>query len=550
MAFEIAISVERSNPLIFRQVLVPDGLTCGDLLTVSRIATGLEPGKGKLFRGLEELGKKEARLSEMLHEGDELRIWLSEGTKHYGKGRELSLYLLVKKEVPLSGDASSEEIPRVLLSEGRNLPPGVGEIGEVNRIQKALNGASSVQSASGEFLTEKSLEFSPKKTDNAMRRQFAPETARKELDMRLALPMRLLLDKLKLNDLKDMANEQDMYYYGQPRKAELVDSFCRRYDERYIQDFFEILSIAEFQEFKRFAQGDAPEMPDVRFMPSFQNRGFLLDVPKVGIRIASELLEYYDGWYDTESETAFLHRKTIRSAMLASARLYGIFSREQFLNVVERLSGGLDLNSEAFEYFDRAAEGAYKLPVRALDNRFLYSTEDLDQRSAQSLWRERYPDEEVFALPSAEELGAIAQNGLFLQEGSMEKLVELIRENEYRYYYRGSGYIEPIMEICRKLVAALHRYGRPEDALAVGEKVLDSLRWWRASDTYRSALTEIFKKEAKTLPLICLNGFSRKNCPKQLAEYRNKLEEKAAAKKAVKTAKRNAAVKAVPKRKR
>ena len=110
------------------------------------------------------------------------------------------------------------------------------------------------------------------------------------------------------NDLKYIADSYGMYYDSSYRKPDLVHGISDRFGGGNVAKIFENMGISEFLVFKRLVLSETPGEEKWEYLlTELCNRGLILTIPKTGLRVASEVLEYYEGWYGTETE-AFVSR--------------------------------------------------------------------------------------------------------------------------------------------------------------------------------------------------------------------------------------------------
>ena len=513
------VIVERSNPLILRHFYIPSECSCDDLIAGTCIFMGIEPAEGKLFQAEAEIKDKEKALADIFHAGDEITLVLTDAA---GKKKGKGLTLFARAE---SGPEESEKnrryiadtIPCIDMAVGNNIPVGIWDIGELNHIQEILEAEEYYDRGDGSYYSRKELAFSEKKTENAVRRYFAPETAVKEINLKLGMPMSLLLEKLKMNELKGIADYFEVYYDSSVRKPDMIHNLCKRFGDRNIEKVFEAMTISEFQAFRRFVLSEKPAAEEKWeiLLPAIYNRGLLVDVPKTGLRIASELLEYFDTWYGTEKETRFLHGKYMERAAAVTVDLYGIFLRERFLYILETSAPGIVSEEEASQWYTQWIH-SFDSGISSLSNG-VYYLGSIGTPEARSLYGEMYREKDAFYHPTHEEIEVLFQNSTGISTQGMKELTALVDQYTYYSYYYDYG--NDAEQSCLRIIFELHKRGDIEAAVRIAENEMRRLSWSDKKDAVLAKVRTILKKEVNTLPIIALNGYSLKNCPKELLEY-------------------------------
>ena len=525
--------VERSNPLIMRQFYMPQDSPVEDLAAAGCIFMGIEPTPAEMYiSGIKINAKdKNRRIGELIHEKDEISMLLMHGSQKRGAGTDgLRIFARVV-DMPES-DAKNHPsdpsgIPYADMVVGMNIPAGIVNIGELNEIQSALSDSEYYDKGGGSYYSRKELLYSTKKTENAIRKYFAPETAEKEINMKLGMPMELLLEKLKVNSLKYIADNCNMYYDSTFRKPDLVGGLCNRLGGRNISNIFEDMNISEFILFKRLVLSETPEDEKWEYMLNELNkRGLIQTIPKIGLRVASEVLEYYEGWYSTERETAFIYGKYCQEAFLLAARLYGIFNREQFQYVLETMFPGKVPEDRAAECYKSFI--GYPGKGALLTRGMVYMQELLNQRDAEALNKRLYTDTTLFYRPAKKELLALSENPYYISKTGLNELKVLMEKYAYYGYYEyeyGNG----IERSCYKVVSELHKAGDTEAAVRIAEGEMRRLSWSKDREEILEKVRQLLRKDADKIPVIALKGYSYSNCPKEILDHMTKIKNKATA---------------------
>ncbi|MBR2186691.1 MAG: hypothetical protein IJ857_05075, partial [Lachnospiraceae bacterium] len=242
--FNISLYVQRSNPVIYRDLSISGDMRAKDLTALSLISLGAEPDSGRLFIGEAEI--KDGRLKDILKEGDNLKL-LPEDPE--GKGRKGKL--ICHLHVNGTSKESANSLPYITMAAGAYLPEAAWDIKEINHILLEAGIQGEYIAENGMFYSSKALLYSEKKTDNSIRKYFAPGTERKELQPGISMPMSLMLDKLKLNELKAWMDHLEIYTSGN-RKADRIAAVCHRIDGRTIESVFRDMGLSEFNNFRSY----------------------------------------------------------------------------------------------------------------------------------------------------------------------------------------------------------------------------------------------------------------------------------------------------------
>ena len=235
---DFRLTLARSNPMVMREISVPDTYTAEELIDAACISFGLQPAMAELKT--EDAGGD--TVSELFSENDRAVLLLP---RNAGKNRvQLCIYVdMIGSEEPVT----EMDIPDIRYFTDYNLPADIWDVRDVNRILIQMEDDISAVTYGNSVYYKSDLLFSCKKTENALRRRFAPRTALKEINSSVTLPMRELIGVQKLDVLKRIAEKYGIYYYSGMRKAEMVERICRYYEKDYIADLFEMMTITEYR---------------------------------------------------------------------------------------------------------------------------------------------------------------------------------------------------------------------------------------------------------------------------------------------------------------
>ncbi len=534
------LRVERSNPVILRRIHIKSTAAGSELLDLALLSLGLSPKK----YGYEKKEDLSVSVAELISNQEELRVPLTEPDR---KNPESGIILtLIRDDGYGQKTEGNESLPFVTLAVGWNLPENEKTIGRVNSILNIVGQTGFCLGEDGAFYSENTLAFQERKVQSRIRKYFAPQTAGKEINTGLGLPMGMILNSIKLADLKQIAAVYEIYCDSQIRKENMVKCFCKKFDREYLRKLFDELELSEFRHFQEFVFSDSPESVrkdwDDALFPFF-DRGLYSDVPKKGLRIASEVLEYYDEWCGTTEEEAFVRSKYMRTALKASAVLYGVFDPERFKALLSKLSPEEIPKEEAENYFRKFGGICRDPELRMLKNGVLYRTDSFSSKEAELFRQLMEPVWHEFCVPEKETIEKMAlDNPLFSETND-----KTVREWFFRYgrsMYYNLGYIRrKDRESYDMVVRELQKEGNVLKARERAERELYSLQWRSEKNTVLASLLKILEQEVKRIPLFCLNGYTGKTCPKKLMAFRMELEKQRREAEERKTTLRTATVK-------
>ena len=369
--YTVLIAAARVTPAVLRQVWIPEEKSVKDLLVLCAIALGLSPEGGALLTDSGDAPLQESLpLREVLAEDSAGVMRLEVRGERHGDSLTANWWLRGSAERP-------ENLPEVLAAVGLNLPANRANPAEICRIFSQLN-EQDLAALDGETYSRRGLIFAEKKTENALRMYFAPETARQELYMAQGLPLSLCLNSLTMPDLKYIADTNGVFYCNPIRKAELIGEICDSFDESFLKKLFGTMSKAEYQAFKKLAMNGAAMADYGRIceeIPAITRCGMVVLLKDGGVRVAAELLEYYDSWFGTEQEELFVRRMDMRTAADVCAVLYGVFGKPLFKKVLGKLNQVPERIVDL--YWAELETGASDLRVKKLDANILYYTQEL-----------------------------------------------------------------------------------------------------------------------------------------------------------------------------
>ena len=520
--YNIRIIVCRSNPMILREICIPEDCTISEFADAAVISLGLVSAAGVVETDSGEKEEKE-KLTQLFSETEHMVLKFYPGVN----SREIHLKLYMD----LIGKCASESgIPVVTEAEGYQLPKDIWSTFGINFIQQKLQETASV--VYGDNLYEKrSLEYSEKKVLNALRKRFAPELAQKEVNTALGMPLRQLLSLNKLEVIKNIIYTYQVANYSAKRKDELIGCICHKYDQQYFHKLFSDMGLREYLAFREFVLDDQADRMDPaleqRLFNLFDRRLLGFD-EKNGYCVASELINYYADLYDSGSEEKILQDKYLNVAMKVCAELYGIFDREMFRAVLSELKPSNITDEKATEYYQKIHDGFSTVPVSSLDDERCYHTKMGNKKAMVELQKQIYPERD-FYIPDREQILDMDDHGLFIFMQKYDEMEKLIDQYQYYSYCYGEDAGDTIYTALR----SLHR-SRPVSEAAAGiTGNMGMLRWkgQEEQDKVKDRLKKLLEQEKNNIPLMELRGYSLKNASKEMKEHYQRLreEEEAAA---------------------
>ena len=125
------------------------------------------------------------------------------------------------------------------------------------------------------------------------------------------------------------------------------------------------------------------------------------------------------------------------------------------------------------------------------------------------------PHRDLFYKPGRDEAIALLDKETGIRKETGEKLASMIRENIYRFSH-GESYAEQGVD---DILNVLRIDGDKEKAEKTALRYMERIQWAFDSQERIKELKKILSEEAEKTPLIILNGYSKKNAPKELKEF-------------------------------
>ncbi len=503
----------RSNPVTMRQISIPGTYTAEELTAAVCTVFGIQPVEGELTVE----GAAGDTVAELFSENDRGILAIP---RESGKKSRIQLVFFIDKTNEKAGN-TAQDIPMMIKGTAYNLPADIWDVRDINYIMGELQAGKAAVELNNTVYYERELEVTPKKTDNAIRKLFAPETAKREVNASIKIPMRSLVGSHKLDALKHIADSFGIYYYSGMRKAEIVERICNKYDHENIQDLFDILTLDGYAYLKQYLLDESDERTDPQtesMLDVFYDRGLIAYVSGKGYCIASEVAEFFEELYDTPKEKEYIRIKYLKAAMRACAFLYGVFNLKMFGAVLGVLNAEGISEKEKREYFLAQHKGKNVPVLSRIDtDNLCYNNLAFKDRALKNKLDSIYPGED-FYIPDVEEIRQIDKDGIRFSKASEQELAIMIKKYRYYSYYQE----ESSMTAVRRLESMIH-WGCSEDA-AIGylENNMQKLMKWEGRSaivTVRTRVKQILDDEIKKMPLVMLKGYSPDNCPKEMKQH-------------------------------
>ena len=504
LRYNVSIAVARANPALLRTISLAGSYTAGELVRLACLSLGIEPKTAALeWNG--ETGKDTQPLSS---------VFSSEGSgviritpPQARKGRDcLTLFV----DLLLPDEAPEGTIPKVTRAIGGNLLEGCYDMADFNRIRAQL-ATQSVLLDGGSRYSAASLEYSERRTANAICKLYAPEQAYAEVSHALALPLPQMLSELRMPELRELCTALRLYPPSPVRKAELISLIENNCDVRFLRAVFASMSLQEYLSFRALVlQSDASADPgDLSLRLPLLCRTGLASAQNGG-HIALEALEYYESWFDTARAESFLQEKTVEAALRACRAIYGIFSYEMYRSVLAELSPAAADSEEARDAFSENRS----LALARLEEGVLFSSMDLTQREARAIWSRRPKGLSWFLPPAETVLSLSAGDGFSLSPELRREILELIHDSSYASYRDVED--PSFLDYYDMILHLTHTGIDPEQIACAAAERADWHIGISSREKFVRGLQPLIVRAQRELPLIVLAGYTSANCPPEL----------------------------------
>ena len=512
LIIDFRLTLARSNPMVMREISIPDTYTAEEFTDAVCISFGLQPAEAEL----KVEGGCGNTVYELFSQNDRGLLMLPRNT---GKNRvQLCFYVDM---IGSEESVTEMDIPDIKYYTDLNIPADIWDVRDVNTVLIQLVGDTSAVAYGNNIYYKNDLLFSIKKTENALRRRFAPRTAQKEVNSTVTLPMRDLIGSQKLDVLKRIAEKYGIYYYSGMRKAEIVERICRHYDKQYIAELFEMMTITEYQKFREYILDESDKRLDnavEKDLALFIKRGIISFVGEKGFCIASEVAEYFESFFDTDEEAEFIKIKYLKSAIKVCAELYGIFDMDMYDAVLKAMNAEDIDEKEKRDYFYAVYKGKGMPELFSAEpGIWCYRSNDIRKDRILEIYANRYMGG-GFYVPDEDHINDILKNGLGLSRKGTMELKGIIEKYGYRSYYNEYSADRLIMQMAE----SIHWGEKTEKTLTIMDRALFRFFGWGSRgmiDSLKNNVRVLIGNEAKTMPLVGLNGYSLKNCPEEILRY-------------------------------
>lgn len=510
-SYEICFCVERSNPLLLRTLRLADSFTLGELAELVGISFGLEHCSGVFH--LDDIDRPaDTALSEVMKEHAEGYLFLLED-ESANESSKIPLSFTVMGTL-----SETVSLPCVTEHMGFHLPRGQSDLSIINSILCNLqNGTSAAIGYS--VYSKSSLTFSEKKTENAIRKRFAPETAEKEICHVLSVPLVAMLNRLRVVELKKIASSIGVYDIAGKKKVDLIDAIERQLTPQRMEQIFWGITITEYLRFRRYALSETrTELENAPAeLPTLVDYG-LLSPAGDEVCFASELLHYYETWFQTEKEKAYLTEQTLRQSMFVCCQLYGVFSLEMFSSVVDKLKTVTIAEEKIKRCFyenntDIKVCGVSCCPQPLKGNNDVkFDKKWINAAPALTLWKNACHVENSWYIPSDEYLAQLLESRMLIDKAHQLPLCEIIKEY--------GGYIHNMEEAknaCMQILHVLQMGESCEKAIKKGQEVAYCWSYIK-EEKMTEFLTQWLDENEMLIPRVSLGGYSDQSCPDWLKE--------------------------------
>ena len=500
----------RSNPIIMRQVAVPNNFPLGDLCELCCIIFDIDSSKSTYELIMDNAQKTD----ECLQTPDALPGMA--GTIHLEDSSAKSNIFSLDIHFRISECEDGSVSHPVLKSwTGYQIPKNCFNTASINSMQSVLGLRDSWQSPTGDMLYKDSLWCNPDKVNNSLCRRYAPDQVKPEVRSDIRIPVRDLLETVNLSRLKAAVQEYGAWRYCAGKKANYVACLTETFEERGVDYIFGEMEMDEYLRFYQLViNGNSScqcEDDVIEQFPVLYRYFRICYLKKQGIRIASDLLTNYEKWFDKPKEAEFRRNKKICQGMRWCLFTYAIFSVEDCYRVLEAVYPGEVSLEDLQKYwiavpyfatpeylsFARVGTMGASLKDYAFDKRIISLSEAMDFMAVE---REDHSEKKLPS--SAEEFEATAIKGLDFSAH------ELQPQELNSVFDRWSDTPDSVFERADYGVGLLRREMSPEDAAR--NIVSKYERWSYSADEKTRAYTAYLSRVENDIPLFLYYGFTRK----------------------------------------
>lgn len=508
----VIVSVMDLNPASVRYFTVPETLSAAGFFDTCAVVYGLDPKRVTVrlderynlpafLESVNGMDPENTMISSLFHVGDIFRLRLN--------ALGMSDFLILRVEIAdIQSDQQimSDVIPIVTMAVGLNLPRNVFRTDEI--CYRFRTSARRIRTGYGsEAGKEDEIQFDYRRTENKLRQLFAPETALPEVKMELGRPLQILLESLKVADLKMICEEAGAFSYGNMNKASYIWNLQEHMDGIWLRNLLEHLPLEELQTLWACAFGETEITAAVSGQLKLQRLGLLVRTRDGGMYYASELLNVLNKLNGTEEKTKLMVRSACRTALRACAVYYTVFSEKMYLRVLHVLLPEIscDVAREILEIELNSTmkdDIWYDLRQNQTSGRFIFNSKMVKAADAKRISSMNLHNEASTYLPTREEIMYAASHDVTPME------TELIR-----------AVLEKAASVFYDQWSLAYLIGKLRTGLAP-EKVAEGLK---KDIGYRVYLRSVFddiqsvlKDRLGNLPVAALGGFTRRNVPREV----------------------------------
>ena len=123
-----------------------------------------------------------------------------------------------------------------------------------------------------------------------------------------------------------------------------------------------------------------------------------------------------------------------------------------------------------------------------------------------------------FYVPDEKQIDEILKNGLGLSRKGSTELKGIIEKYGYRSYYNEYS----ADRLIARMAESIHWGEKPDKTLSIMDRALFRFFGWGSRgmiDSLKNSVRMLISKEADTMPLVGLNGYSMKNAPEDILRH-------------------------------
>lgn len=504
------ITLARSNPAIIRKLYIEDKAVIGDMVKAIQISFAIDEPIWKLCIDGNNC-KDEDILSDVASDKSSAFLDIYKDSK---QTESIRFFI----DFCTTDGGNDTKLPTVLDHCGINIPSNLFSMRGINYVQDSFNrGHRNVQF--GNIICTESLLFDEKRTDNQMRKVFAPETATKDVNTRNAIPHVQILWNFSVKALRQLGNAIDANMYGVSKKAEYIDSLMCEFDSEFIRDMLDELSVAEYQSIKEFAlseDDDCGKKIDEQSsgISTLIAYGYLYKVGLNKYLMATEMLSSISELIMSGNEEDFIKEKYLRCAAKICANYYVIYSKDLFIKVVNAIKE-IDIDEKmAEDYFRLKIEDIESVSSCRLDDETKHNYEIISNETAAILWQAMSHKASDYYIPDKNTILKYQNESPTFSKEGMKKLLEYYERYAFYNYYN-SWNQNPNMEKIEGLISRV----RSSYTKKLLGNYIESIYYkvhYLSDKARKQVLAEmhgLLDKEAEKIPIIIYGGYTAKNCP-------------------------------------